>query len=683
MAASIFFTPVNAHVKNVLNGRAAAYSATNRSSDQLNWLLKKTATATAHAYNTKTGGAAGLALSRKGGLENGGLYQLSKGPGATSNDVPHYRPDPHLNSVKISSAGDFGSIRKVEISFTVYSLPQLNTKQPFFDIGAELRVRYQWNNAGSLGSSGQFTGQIYNFSYTLNDSGGFDCTTFAMGVGLNVLGFSARASAPTLPIPKKAPAGINPITGLADTSWDATAIPEDAGVPAPSVYTTQLKLGLVKPITAYVKATLMFTNSLSGLITQVTVAALESAKATAAGVQPNGICIVQYDPQVIGPNLTGEVPLDDAGQPNTKFRSDSYQDQHAYISLGMLTSLINQIIQDTAGTTPSIICSADTPKSTIPAHTPPSPGMDFASIVLISADPGEIIFPGYATYSYGLSTAVESATAKQDFNLDAWTNGANVGIDNYATQFIDGELRAILINVDFINRIFEGLGSETIKGQSSADETFGAVYKKIFQSIFRNSGNRFQLSLVSDPGNANRILMVDATHVNATPKTFEIKAVTDGGFCRSISLASKVPQEMASVAMVAATSTATSINPKAIKVIVGESSNPAAPVSDIPAVLKAIADGDGFTQKNIEALRNAMQQVKVNKPSNDAIVYPIEFSATMDGVEGFVFGNTVKCNYLPAVMQKAKIVHTVLNVEHDISNSDWTTSITTVCRLLE
>ena len=87
MAESIFFTPVNAHVQNVLNGRAAAYSATNRSSDQLNWLLKKTATATAHAYNTKTGGAAGLALSRKGGLGNGGLYQLVKGPGATSNDV--------------------------------------------------------------------------------------------------------------------------------------------------------------------------------------------------------------------------------------------------------------------------------------------------------------------------------------------------------------------------------------------------------------------------------------------------------------------------------------------------------------------------------------------------------------------------------------------------------------------
>ena len=62
--------------------------------------------------------------------------------------------------------------------------------------------------------------------------------------------------------------------------------------------------------------------------------------------------------------------------------------------------------------------------------------------------------------------------------------------------------------------------------------------------------------------------------------------------------------------------------------------------------------------------------------------FPLNFSATIDGIEGFVFGNVITTNYLPAVYQTTKLAFTVTKVEHLIANNDWTTILSTVCRLL-
>jgi len=662
MAESIFFTDVDGSVTGTLNGRGAAYSATNRNSNQLNWLLKKTAYARASAKSEGTGNSANLFLAQTGGLSNTGLYSK------TSNS---YRPDAHLNSVKVASAGDFGSIIKVEVAFTVYSLSQLDSNQAFFDIAGDLSVEYGWDNAGGLGGEkGVFSGKIYNFSYTLNDNGGFDCTSFAMGNGLNVLGLSAKAAAPLT-------------TAAAVTKYQ----PFYGLFTPPSAFTTFL---LSNPPPAASNATKNVGN-VTGRIKNLVDAALKTLGTAAGAVggtdKLTGIVIMSYDKDVIGPNLTGDPPPDpkDPAKPNPKALSDSIWERHAYISLESLTAICNQIIAASAGKLFSlIVCDVDHPFQNMPTPATISTGVP-ADIVMVSADPAEIVFPGFATYSSNGATG-KAGTANEfsDFNLDAWTNGPPW---QWADKFKAGQLKATLINVEFLNRIFSELGSEKVE---AADETFSSMFSKIFQSIYKNSGNRFSISLVSHPKNPNQVLMVDVNYVNPKKSPFQIVAVTDGGFCRSISLASKVPQEMASAAMVSATSTAAKNNPSAIKEISGANAAPAAVATEVLSpteAVKIICEGQGFTTTNIEGLRSAMQGAKVKgttDPSKkDAIVYPIEFSATMDGIEGFIFGNTVSCNYLPSSMKKANIVHTILNVEHEISNSDWTTSITTVCRLLD
>jgi ABC-type branched-subunit amino acid transport system ATPase component len=145
--------------------------------------------ATATASNPLNGRGANLAISRKGGLKKG-LYRNDP---SDDGAFKHF-PKPHLTSIKISAEGDFGSIRKCELAFTVYTLTDLDSKQAFFDLGAEVNVNYGWNRAGGAGGpAGNFKGFIYNFSYQVNPVGGFDCVCNAMGEGMAIL---AAASNP-------------------------------------------------------------------------------------------------------------------------------------------------------------------------------------------------------------------------------------------------------------------------------------------------------------------------------------------------------------------------------------------------------------------------------------------------------------------------------------------------------
>jgi hypothetical protein len=65
----------------------------------------------------------------------------------------------------------------------------------------------------------------------------------------------------------------------------------------------------------------------------------------------------------------------------------------------------------------------------------------------------------------------------------------------------------------------------------------------------------------------------------------------------------------------------------------------------------------------------------------EAIPFPIDFSCTLDGIEGFVFGNAITTNYLPTIYKKSKVIFTVVRVEHNISGNDWTTTLGTACRI--
>ena len=175
-----FYSNISGNVQKVLNTRKAYYNKELRDSSTHAWLYKKIAWTAASAKNVKTGKSATLAVPKKGGLGTDGMYTSTP-----SNDksVKHF-PKPHITSVTISNIGDFGSVRKAQMSFTIYTINELDRYQPFFDIGAELTISFGWTDAGGGGGSdGRFSGIVSNFSYSLSSDGSFNCTTDAIGAG--------------------------------------------------------------------------------------------------------------------------------------------------------------------------------------------------------------------------------------------------------------------------------------------------------------------------------------------------------------------------------------------------------------------------------------------------------------------------------------------------------------------
>jgi hypothetical protein len=84
----------------------------------------------------------------------------------------------------------------------------------------------------------------------------------------------------------------------------------------------------------------------------------------------------------------------------------------------------------------------------------------------------------------------------------------------------------------------------------------------------------------------------------------------------------------------------------------------------------------------IALIPNITAEQKNTSGGLNSLPYPIDFSATLDGIEGFQFGNTVTTNYLPAVYQNNRVAFTVTKIDHTIQNNDWTTTVATICRLL-
>jgi len=60
------------------------------------------------------------------------------------------------------------------------------------------------------------------------------------------------------------------------------------------------------------------------------------------------------------------------------------------------------------------------------------------------------------------------------------------------------------------------------------------------------------------------------------------------------------------------------------------------------------------------------------------VLYPIDFSVTMDGIDGFYFGNVIKTNLMPD--SYGEMVFVVTKVTHSIKDGVWETTLTTKAR---
>jgi hypothetical protein len=282
----------------------------------------------------------------------------------------------------------------------------------------------------------------------------------------------------------------------------------------------------------------------------------------------------------------------------------------------------------------------------------------------VSANPGECIFPGFANYGQGISTFPGS----KEFTFGAETDDA----------FKAGDASKIMINVRWINDTFRNLGIVNEKGERSPDMTIGKFLNDVFTMIYKNSAELFKLSLVINPKLDTELLIVDVEYADEKVTPYSISAVDQDGIVRSMSLTAKIPHDMAAQAFIKAQST---LSPgQGLLTGREEEAAPAPDPQTLTDVKRNIAS-NGLTSENATELEAAIKQALLNKlGASAAPLFPLDFSCTLDGIEGFTFGNAITTNYLPAQYKKADIAFTVTTVEHNISGGDWTTTLNTVCR---
>jgi len=608
MSDTIFYTEVDAQVKNALNARKNYYKSENRNSAAHKWLFQKMAYATAQAVNEVSKKSFSLVTPQKGGLgkvPNGidGLYENPAFPTSGYSDAGRFIPKPHINTVKVSNEGDFGSIRKCEIAFTVYSRADLNSCQPFLDLGANLSIQWGWNDAGGAGGpQGNFTGIIYNFSYSVNSNGGFDCISYGMGKGINILSGNVNAGS------------------------------DSAG------HSSKDKNG------NEVKA-LTISSEIDQLVQKATSLASNS-------INSDGIGAVKF-PTSWGSN---ENSTQNQENKNTVKEEDSAQ---YYISLEKITELINKKVLQAAGGPKfdklTILCNKDVTKCNVPTTDK-----------LVSGHPLEVLFPGFGDYG-----------THKFFSAD------------YSSDVLNGDLSKAMINVNWLKKLLSETGTLTADYQKSPDKSIGKFFKNLLEMIYINSGERFKLAVTSNPKNENECFISDTNYIEHKIIPYEITAVLADSICRSVSLTAKVPSEMATAAFVANSNTLAPMG------VVTQTANEAAGAKastttaqeDFNSAKKNIDANP--TPDNVKLMQAAIKRLYIGdidaldgKPKNEAVPFPLDFSCTLDGIEGFIFGNAITCNYLPTIYRKDEFAFTVTKVEQNIASNDWTTTLSTVMRSL-
>lgn len=658
-STNIFYSAVDSNVQNILENRKGYYGATLRNSAAHNFLHKKMAWAEASAINTKDKRGAVLTTNTQGGIGANSLYS-----GASYSDQGRFIVKPHITSVKLSNEGHLGSLKKCEVAFSVYSLNDLDTVQAFFDIGADIAVSYGWNNASDGSNPGKFVGLIYNFSYTVNPQGGFNCVSYGIGRGIVLASANITTGFPH---------DVATSTSIGEQSLDSdliNKIKSDIELFSSNLQKNNdifkgyglLEFSMNWGSQENSKASIKEMNitlsqkayyiSLEKLIELINTKVLSSYSIAKRLKELNAASNAAGDYLNLGGLL-----------PNKTWEGFPYS---------MPASNVEQAMKEAAdGSGIKIICDGNVTLGCIPPE-------NTAQITyLVSGNPFEVVFPGYNRYInvYGTST--------HDFEFT-----------DYKEFFKSGDLSKIMLNVDWLEKQFRDIGKDTQDNEKSTNQTISKFLINIFNSISDNSGTRFNLSMVSNPNNEDEFYIVDINYRDSKKvDAYELTTVENNGICRAVSLTSKVPSAVAAAAYTQGINSPNAISSKAAALVTGGTVTESEDITPEKQLMVAMNKMDSIQGPNdsvVPAMQSALKRVYektsgkiANTNAKNAVIYPIDFSATLDGIEGFVFGNVITTNYLPKIYKRnnVDIAFTITKIDHTIQNNDWTTTLSTVCRV--
>jgi len=586
-----------------------------------------------------------------------------------------------LTSATIGVEGTYGSILRIIVNFTVFDKDELDKyMNNFLRPGVDIGLEYGWTVNEKLNvNTGNITGTVFNFSFAANEDGSWQCTLHAFGPSAMTYGFNVDAK-------------------------DA-----ENTTPDPSNYKTYGLLELFRSVVDQVDD--LYTNG--ELITGGAVVVKKVYASQAIPVKAKNDSTYPYNPDKKEGPIFYIYNLPSEFSPASSYTS--YGNQYApggtttgtgakitnskpmaYITLGNLVELLNSKINAIS-------------KRYLPTYEFLQDGVNICvgtglNERFLQTGPADSSKFGFTTQRNG---ALGSAAAQSSLSLRGTSEsfsgqltGPNIALQNL-----------ILINVQFIVEELQKIISGDKNVQNKKLTSF---LNLLFAQIETETGGIIDLTLIPNRDSDGNIISILIQNKNGDPDNastsitpFSIPMMTKNSVVRAMNIESKIPD---AIVTEVATYTRAGLSYGEEEQIDVKSSNDQKKIL-LDELLKLntdyltnLAGTDTTKTSSINQWRTSVRNIyrrlasiesSLTLNSDGSIqsinnimdlktaVFPISYKVTLDGINGFLYGNAITTNWLPKQYRDDRVYWTVKTITHTIQNNDWTTELEAIYRVKE
>jgi hypothetical protein len=605
-----------------------------------------------------------------------------------------------LNSAEITSdgsVGKYGSILRITVNFTVFDRDELDLYMDnFLRPGRDIGLEFGWSvNEDISVNKGNIRGTVFNFSFSAKEDGSWDCSLNAYGASAMTYGF---------PIDAK-DSGTENASGVDKTNFATYGlldIVQNAIDKGSTLFDSSKSITVTrfcqKIDISKVMSTTFDVESLSQLPMTM------NLNPDFIGPQDTGIPIYLYRlPSQYIPSIAEESTSlvtsggTTAGSGQTYYRQaeDSKITYNIipYISLDNLINLINSKINKIS-------------KRGLPTYTFKKNGID---ICVGNNYHRTFLKTGPADSSkFGFTTQV-NGQGGSGYSVLALNNTGEPGDFSKTTSTIPIQ-HLVLVNVMFIRDELQKIISSDKNVQNKKITSFLNI---LFAQLLTETGGIIDLEIVADKtvnGEGYRIFILNKNgmpdKVMESIDVFPIPMMTKGSVVRSMNIESKVPD---AIVTEVATFTRSGLSYGSNEVNVTDSENAKKELLiQLDNLNKSYIDNlAGITDQSIASIREWRNKVRniykrlysiqenLTLNTNGGIgginnildlktaVFPIYMKLTLDGINGFLYGNAITTNWLPKQYRDSRIYWTVTKIRHLIQNNDWITELETIYKVKE
>jgi hypothetical protein len=299
---------------------------------------------------------------------------------------------------------------------------------------------------------------------------------------------------------------------------------------------------------------------------------------------------------------------------------------------------------------------------------------------IVSSAPEEVFFPDEKMGAYGQFIPFNKASSLQ------LQTGNNSLID----------IGNILISTSAIIRVYRSFVKEN---QTSIEyKNITGFFDELIKLINYASGEMYQLVthlIDPDKGTGGKAqLSIEDTHISkavaeSVRPPYEFTATIARPLLKSISISCKPPAASAAAAFTLARGGGATVQTDVRFDKAGQS-------EDFKAARVQINDqkdkfaGQGAGKTFSTGMKGNFSRYKKSATYNPGatnahwlrkVIYPIDLSLTIDGIDGFKFGDVIKTNLVPSRYNAEKLVFVITKINHTIQNGVWETTLNTKSRI--